>query len=147
MPADLPWHLLADAAGPAGSVDVLPGAPTWAGMGLVTGLLWWLLFKHLPNKDRQIVGLIADRDRAMAEKDARHDAHTAEITARFNATMFDVVARFTDLDKERRADFRDQLQSIASGCSREVNQLGEQVKALMEEVRREMRRNRSEPPK
>lgn len=48
--------------------DVLPGGG-WAGAGLLGLVLWWLLFKHLPNKDQQIKELIGDHNGMVSKKD------------------------------------------------------------------------------
>lgn len=40
----------------------LGGYSGWAGAGLLGLVLSWLLFKHLPDKDRQIKDLISSKD-------------------------------------------------------------------------------------
>lgn len=40
----------------------LASASGWAGAGLLGLVLAWLLFKHLPEKDKQIKDLINDKD-------------------------------------------------------------------------------------
>lgn len=39
----------------------------WAGAGLLGGVLAWLLFIHLPNKDKQIIDLLTTKDKQITE--------------------------------------------------------------------------------
>jgi hypothetical protein len=147
-----PWSPFLTLWADAGSViETFPGAPAWVGTGLLGGVLGWLLFVHLPSKDKQIAGLIADRDRAMTEKDERHDAHIKGLTDRFNETMTGIVVRYTDQERERRADYREALAVVVSHCEKETSQTGAAIRKnlegftqLMEEVRDEMRRVRGD---
>jgi hypothetical protein len=142
------WQLWADAGG---VIETFPGAPAWVGTGLLGGVLGWLLFVHLPSKDKQISSLIADRDRAMQEKDERHDVHTRAITDQFNTTMAAIVVRYTEAERDRRGDFQASLTMIVNHCEKETSQTGAAIRKnlegfgqLMEEVRDELRRFRGE---
>lgn len=47
----------------ATSVDVISGNSGWIGTGLLGAVLSWLLFVHLPNKDKQLTMLMDGKDR------------------------------------------------------------------------------------
>jgi hypothetical protein len=99
------------------SPDAVAGTAGWVGAGLLGAVLAWLMFVHLPAKDKMITGMIEGRDalvRALAE---RHDA-----------TVRDLVAQVAAADKERRDDFRANLTAILTNCQRE----NEHVGALLE---------------
>jgi hypothetical protein len=50
--------------------DLTPGVPAsgWAAAGILTGVLGWLMFIHLPAKDKQIKELIADFRSELADE-------------------------------------------------------------------------------
>jgi hypothetical protein len=146
-----PWWQLWLWADAGGVIETFPGAPAWVGTGLLGGVLGWLLFVHLPAKDKQISALIADRDKAISEQAQRHDAHTRDITDRFNEAMSGIVVRYTEQERERRTDYREALAVVVNHCERETAQTGAIIKknldnfsALMQEVRDELRRFRGE---
>lgn len=49
--------------------DALAESRGWAGAGLLGLMLFWLCFRHLPDKDKQINQLIEARDKQLGEKD------------------------------------------------------------------------------
>ena len=53
----------------AQSMEMLPGG--WAGAGLLGLVLGWLMMKHLPEKDRQMAGLLESH--ARFQETQRHD--------------------------------------------------------------------------
>lgn len=56
--------------------DPLSGGAGWAGAGLLSLVLGWLLLKHLPDKDKHIQGII---DRHAAILDAIATKHEAGV--------------------------------------------------------------------
>ena len=59
------WTLISQLPVPA---DPLPALGSgWAGAGLLGLVLSWLLFIHLPNKDKQILELVKAKDIAVGE--------------------------------------------------------------------------------
>src|SRR5215218_8818549 len=50
----------------------LSGSEGWVGAGLLGAVLAWLMFVHLPGKDKQIDKLIADKDQLIKELGSDH---------------------------------------------------------------------------
>lgn len=60
--------------------SALSGEAGWAGAGLLGLLLAWLLLKHLPAKDQQIIDFIKTKDQ-----------HVLEITTKFEQNLDKIV--------------------------------------------------------
>ncbi len=48
--------------------ESLSGGAGWVGAGMLGVVLSWLMFKYLPDKDRQLESLVASRDRVLSEQ-------------------------------------------------------------------------------
>jgi hypothetical protein len=132
--------ILAEATSP---VDVLGGAPAWVGTGLLGGVLGWLLWVHIPSKDKQIAGLIESRDAAVKA-----------LAADYRASLLELTNRFIETDKERRADYKESLQVVVSHCEKEtvmtndairkdlgeMSSLAASLRQLVDELRAEIRK-------
>jgi hypothetical protein len=126
-------------------LDALGGAPAWVGTGLLGSVLGWLLFLHLPNKDKQIAGLIESRDAAMKA-----------LAADYRASLMDLTNRFIETDKERRDDYKQSLQVVVNHCEKEtamtndairkdlgeMSSLAASLRQLVEELRAELRQRK-----
>lgn len=104
------------------TADPLSGGAGWVGTGLLGSVLGWLLFVHLPNKDKQILGLIESRDKLVDK-----------LTADFRQSLSDLVNKSDAKDKEHSADFKQALQTVVAHCEKEVTTT---VEALKKEVDR-----------
>ena len=71
----------------ADSLDPLAGGSGWVGAGLLGLVLCWLLFRHLPEKDKQLAELVS-----------KHEAHVAS-----------VLAQAARAAADERADYRAEL--------------------------------------
>jgi hypothetical protein len=134
--------LLAEVTTP---LDALGGAPAWVGTGLLGSVLGWLLFLHLPNKDKQIAGLIESRDAAMKA-----------LAADYRASLMDLTNRFIETDKERRDDYKQSLQVVVNHCEKEtamtndairkdlgeMSSLAASLRQLVDELRAEIRQRK-----
>jgi hypothetical protein len=134
--------LLAEVTAP---LDALGGAPAWVGTGLLGSVLGWLLFLHLPNKDKQIAGLIESRDAAMKA-----------LAADYRASLMDLTNRFIETDKERRDDYKQSLQVVVNHCEKEtamtndairkdlgeMSSLAASLRQLVDELRAELRQRK-----
>jgi hypothetical protein len=105
------------------ATDPLSGGAGWVGTGLLGSVLGWLLFVHLPNKDKQILGLIESRDR-LVEK----------LTADFRTSLDSFVDKESNKDKERREDFKQSLQKVVDHCEKEVNGTVESLKKEVDRI-------------
>ena len=99
------------------ATDPLSGGAGWVGTGLLGSVLGWLLFVHLPNKDKQILGLIESRDK-LIEK----------ITTEFRDSVAKFVEQSETRDKERRNDFREALKQVTDSCEREISVITSEIK-------------------
>ncbi len=88
-------------------------SPGWTTVGLLGSMMYWLLFHHLPGKDRQLLNLISEfRAEANAEREARerdrklHSEIVGSLTAAFKSEMNaerDECARLLDRMANRRS--------------------------------------------
>ncbi len=90
----------------------LSGGAGWVGAGLLGLVLAWLLWVHLPAKDKQIKEMIESRDKL----------------------ALDMAKVASDCERERRADFREALKAVAEQTGGEIKHLATAV----EELRRVM---------
>jgi hypothetical protein len=128
--------IVAQAAPP--TPDVISGGAGWAGAGLLGLVLGWLLFVHLPAKDKQIAELVKSRDDMVKE-----------LTGSFREGIVESEKRATEVDRERREDYRISLQMVVSHCEKEMsststvmrqnldesNRLLGELRGLMKEIR------------
>lgn len=84
--------LLAQGSG----VEPLSGGAGWVGAGLLSLVLGWLLFRHLPEKDRLILLIIDSRDKMMSDLHNRH----SEVIKSLGASITTAVERVTSHCKE-----------------------------------------------
>lgn len=110
MPAG---RLLADAYPPpfllAQTVEPISGGAGYLGAGLLGIVLTWLLWKHLPDKDRQIEKLITDKDKLIESLVGRFDA---ALTLQRNTCRAEVA-----IEREIfRAESAEQRRCYSEGC-------------------------------
>lgn len=121
------WYLLHGliiAEGVAQStIDPISGSAGWIGSGILGGVLGWLLFVHLPAKDKQLVSLIDSRDSAirdlterhivtLRELVERHDADSKAQTDRFTVVVTEITLKHAEVERDQRHDYRDSLNAI-----------------------------------
>jgi hypothetical protein len=113
-------------------VEGLAGSAGWAGAGLLGLVLFWLLLKHLPEKDKQITELIVRNDQRLdsqaalfkSEQAAERQSNERHLTAEreacekhFATLSNSTQASFENLSNSTQASFKaigDLLQSHAS---------------------------------
>jgi uncharacterized protein YktB (UPF0637 family) len=105
--------------------DPLSGGAGWVGTGLLGSVLGWLLFIHLPNKDKQIAGLIESRDKLVKD-----------LSAEFRASVSDIFNRSSAQDKERREDFKESLQKVVDHCEKEISMTSSYMRKDIDELSR-----------
>lgn len=76
------WLLFAQMA-----TDPLSGGSGWAGAGLLSLVLGWLLFKHLPDKDVQMSTMIKEKDELIKDLIAKKDAAVGLAFSKFSEEM------------------------------------------------------------
>lgn len=91
------------------ATDPFSGGAGWVGTGLLGSVLGWLLFVHLPGKDKQILGLIESRDKLV------HD-----LTENFRQSLKEFYDKTDIRDKERCEDFKQSLQKVVDHCEKEL---------------------------
>lgn len=99
-------------AGILAQFEGLSGAGGWAGAGLLGLVLAWLLLKHLPDKDKQLQGMVSSKDRAVKD-----------VVDTKDATIKAIVDRYDAHDVQQRAEFHKSLQAVEERCERSFQAL------------------------
>jgi hypothetical protein len=97
--------------------DPIAGSAGWVGTGLLGSVLWWLMFKHIPAKDKQLADFVAGRD-----------AFVRELTKDFRETMYSSQLAWAAQDKERREDYKTSLATVADHFQKETELTGRLVR-------------------
>lgn len=99
--------------------DIINGGAAWVGTGLLGSVLAWIFFVHIPakdkqlaEKDKQIVGLIDSRDALVRQLADSNHAAVKAMAADFRAAVADLEKRASEMDREKRHDFNNQLQML-----------------------------------
>lgn len=90
--------------------DPLSGGAGWVGTGLLGAVLSWLLFVHLPAKDKQIKELIENKDKALERKD-KENKDSVDLHIRIEKEQREA---YLISEREQRADFRKALDSFST---------------------------------
>jgi hypothetical protein len=98
----------------------LSGEAGWLGTGLLGSVLAWLFIKYLPSKDAQLKEFIDSRDKLM------HD-----LMEDYKRNVADLGDRVAVLDRERRNDVRELLNTITSKWDHESEMGQRSMKDLM----------------
>jgi hypothetical protein len=105
------------------ATDPLSGGAGWAGTGLLGSVLGWLLFVNLPNKDKQILGLVESRDK-LVEK----------LTAEFRESVTKFIEQAEIKDKEKREDFRGSLKQVTDHAEKELTVIVSGIKQDLQKL-------------
>lgn len=100
-----------------GDVGSLAGGSGWAGAGILGLVLVWIAYRHLPDKDKQIMTLIQTQAAQLELKDKQ----LLSFMDRQDKKVADVIAAGNLKDMERREDFKDNLKIVTDHCSKEMN--------------------------
>ena len=150
--AAITW-LFAQGKGEGSDTSAVAAWVTAAGTSSIAGVLAlvmrWLLWTHLPEKDRIFQEMVKSRDDLSRDLAAKADTSYREHAARMEQVVRELVTSNAATDKERRADFQAALEVVTHHCEqqvladREANRLqfGEVVLALRDvrEVMEELR--------
>lgn len=122
--------LLAQVAQVVPAADPISGGAGWVGAGLLGLVLGWLLFVHLPAKDKQLANLIESKDRQIADLVTSNNRQIGELVASRDAFVRELTHNFRDAmqvasvaaalqDKERREDYKISLNTVVSHYEKE----------------------------
>ncbi len=91
----------------AQAVDPLSGGAGWVGAGLLGAVLAWLMFAHLPAKDRQISAIIETKDKQISEilQEQSLDRERERTDRHDRANTFQKI--LNEMTKENREQMRD----------------------------------------
>jgi hypothetical protein len=133
------------------TLDGVTGAG-WVGTGLLSSVLAWIFFSHIPakdkqlaEKDRQILTLIESRDalvtgvstahqEAIKQLAATNQEAVKSLTADFRASVADMDKRCAEMDRERRHDYNNQLQVVVSHCDNELHLTNKAIRRDLDEL-------------
>ena len=122
------WLILSQGGDPSAGVGPWAG---WAGFLTSGGVLIWLLFWHLPAKDKQVVELANNVREQLEKKDAVFkmlidgcDAQILKIAEEFKVTM-----------RETREEFKSTLQAMMAQHDRHITDLANAMRREFEKIR------------
>jgi predicted HicB family RNase H-like nuclease len=113
--------------------DIISGGAGWVGTGLLSSVLAWIFFAHIPAKDKQIAGLIESRDAMVNSLTVTHQEAIKTLIADFRASVTDMDKRCAEMDRERRHDYNGQLQVVVSHCEGELNLTNQAIRRAIDE--------------
>lgn len=116
--------------------DVISGGAGWVGTGLLGSVLAWLFFKHLPAKDQQNADLIKSQNTIVAGLIESRDKLVKELTTGFREALVEMERRATDVDRERREDYRISLGMVVGHCEKEMAATGGNIRQALDEMSR-----------
>lgn len=94
--------------------DPISGGAGWVGAGLLGAVLGWLLFFHLPSKDKQLKEFIDGKDAQLAAK----DAHVERMAAKFDESLKELQEFFREQAELNRRFVGEQLDKMARTMTR-----------------------------
>jgi DNA anti-recombination protein RmuC len=95
---------------------VLSGGAGWVGAGLLGLVLFWLLFRHLPEKDKQMANFVEKKDDML-----KHVANS------FSERIKGVADQHTTTVKELNAAHKEALDRVVKHCEQEMNMVGQSL--------------------
>lgn len=136
------WLLLAEV------VDSLSAIPAWATSSLFGAVLFWVFYKHIPAKDKQISELIKDqtkeRDALLVSQAVERDKDRESrhgLVDRMQVTIGKVHEMHRETSQLDREEFRLALQSIQEHCEKEVSKMIEAVRMELQLLKMPRSRN------
>jgi hypothetical protein len=105
--------------------DPISGGAGWVGAGLLGCVLGWLLFVHLPAKDKQITAIFGHLDEATERKDKRLDEQRGE----FLRTLSEMSVSFKAEAKAEREACEKHFGTLAESMNSAFKALSEQLAA------------------
>jgi predicted HicB family RNase H-like nuclease len=122
---------IAQAAAPP---DIISGGAGWVGTGLLSSVLAWIFFAHIPAKDKQIAALIESHAAQIRELTVAHQEAIKTLVADFRASVTDMDKRCAEMDRERRHDYNGQLQRVVSHCEAELSLTNQAIRRDLDEL-------------
>lgn len=130
----LPFLVTAAEGTKSTATETIAGGAGWVGAGLLGSVLAWLLFIHIPTKDKQAKEKDELFAKSVKDKDESHNAMTERQQQRMEKLMLDHAASLEKADKERRQDFSEALSRSLEHCQRETAMLRDMLGREMSEV-------------
>jgi Skp family chaperone for outer membrane proteins len=122
------------------ALDGITGAG-WVGTGLLSSVLAWIFFSHIPakdkqvaEKDRQILALIDSRDALVKDLTATHQEAIKSLVADFRSAVADLEKRSSEADREKRHDFNNQLQMVTNHYEKELSLTNQAIRRDLDEM-------------
>ncbi len=115
------WLLALLADDPISST--LGGGAGWVGAGLLGGVLAWLLFIHLPGKDKQLKDFIDSKDKQVTDLHQRNWEMLQQLTKDYKEGMKDVALHC----EQEISKLTTYWQSQLSGLTKAIQDLTETI--------------------
>lgn len=104
--------------------DPLSGGAGWVGAGLLGAVLAWLMFVHLPAKDKQFEKLTTSNQERCDAQDKAHDVR--------------VVAKdsfYAEMLRQQRSDYKSSLDTVVEHCKTETTHMSTMLTNEFKELR------------
>ena len=111
--------------------DPISGGAGWAGAGLLGAVLAWLLFIHLPSKDKQIRELIVE-----------HNGTVKVVAEEHSAAMREVTKTFKEETKAERVSCESHFSRLADAMGKASESNMAAMRALGDQLQNHAERNR-----
>ncbi len=94
--------------------STLGGGAGWVGAGLLGGVLAWLLFIHLPGKDKQLKDFIDGKDKQVADLHQRNWEMIQQLTKDYKDGMKEVALHCEEEMRNLTTYWQSQLTGLTS---------------------------------
>jgi hypothetical protein len=101
------------------TTDTVSQVSSIVGAATSTGVLGWLLFRGLPDKDKQIKDLVDSKDKAVKDVLERKDELVKRIQDEHAENVKTILEANALVAREARSDYKEALKMIIDHCQRE----------------------------
>jgi gas vesicle protein len=124
----------------AAVTDPISGGAGWVGAGLLGLVLGWLMFIHLPAKDKQLKELIDVKDKQIKDLIDDKDKALTEIVKAKDDRIKEVMDAKDSRMHRLSEDFRGALDKVVEHCKEESEKLAERFSGELAAIRLEVQR-------
>jgi DNA anti-recombination protein RmuC len=110
-------------------VDPISGGAGWVGAGLLGLVLGWLMFIHLPAKDKQLQAVIDNKDKVLNDLIQAKDSRIKEVMEVKDQRI-----------QQLSTDFRAALDKVVDHCQEEAEKLAQRFSGELASVRMEVQK-------
>lgn len=106
----------------------------WAGAGLLGCVLAWLLFLHLPNKDKQLKEFIDAKDRHVETMVANCETEIQSLADQFAKQLHESRVDYVTQLRESRMESREALAAVLKQSTEQTTMMATMIKKDLENL-------------